>query len=144
VPSRDAVLSDLVGHDGAGDALWRRLGLSAEVLSTSVVVTPHLRAGWARPAGARRSPAGCASKGARRLPDWCRAGAVEERRGERSRTGRARGRAAQAVDGVPVPALERHAELSRTVEEHAFRYYVLARRRSPTPSTTPCCSSCAA
>jgi len=33
--------------------------------------------------------------------------------------------AAAAVDGVPVPALERHAELSRTVEEHAFRYYVL-------------------
>ena len=30
------------------------------------------------------------------------------------------------VDGVPVDALERHAELSRTVEDLAFRYYVLA------------------
>ena len=28
--------------------------------------------------------------------------------------------------GVPVPVLARHAELARTVEEHAFRYYVLA------------------
>jgi DNA ligase (NAD+) len=31
----------------------------------------------------------------------------------------------EVVDGVPVPARERHAELSRTLEEHAFRYYVL-------------------
>ena len=31
----------------------------------------------------------------------------------------------ELVEGVPVAALERHAELSRTVEEHAFRYYVL-------------------
>ena len=30
------------------------------------------------------------------------------------------------VEGVPVEALERHAELARTIEEHAFRYYVLA------------------
>jgi DNA ligase (NAD+) len=30
------------------------------------------------------------------------------------------------VDGVPVKARERHAELSRVIEEHAFRYYVLA------------------
>ena len=35
------------------------------------------------------------------------------------------------VDGVPVETLERHAELARTVEEHAFRYYVLA---APTTS----------
>jgi DNA ligase (NAD+) len=28
-------------------------------------------------------------------------------------------------DGVPVPAAERHAELSRTIEDHRFRYYVL-------------------
>ena len=31
----------------------------------------------------------------------------------------------EVVDGVPVAARERHAELSRTLEEHAFRYYVL-------------------
>ena len=31
----------------------------------------------------------------------------------------------QTVDGVPVAALERHAELSRELEDHAFRYYVL-------------------
>ena len=30
-------------------------------------------------------------------------------------------------DGVPVTAAERHAELSRVVEEHRFRYYVLDR-----------------
>ena len=30
------------------------------------------------------------------------------------------------VEGVPARARERHAELARTVEEHAFRYYVLA------------------
>ncbi|MCW2599893.1 MAG: ligase, NAD-dependent [Frankiales bacterium] len=30
------------------------------------------------------------------------------------------------VEGVPVKARERHAELARTIEEHAFRYYVLA------------------
>jgi DNA ligase (NAD+) len=30
------------------------------------------------------------------------------------------------VDGVPVEARERHAEVAQTVEEHAFRYYVLA------------------
>jgi DNA ligase (NAD+) len=31
----------------------------------------------------------------------------------------------EVVDGVPVEARERHAALSRTLEEHAFRYYVL-------------------
>ena len=31
----------------------------------------------------------------------------------------------EVVDGVPVAALERHAALARTLEEHAFRYYVL-------------------
>jgi DNA ligase (NAD+) len=31
----------------------------------------------------------------------------------------------EVVDGVPVEARERHAELSRSLEEHAFRYYVL-------------------
>jgi DNA ligase (NAD+) len=30
------------------------------------------------------------------------------------------------VDGLPVEALERAGELARTIEEHAFRYYVLA------------------
>ncbi len=30
------------------------------------------------------------------------------------------------IDGVPVEALERAAELARTIEDHAFRYYVLA------------------
>ena len=29
------------------------------------------------------------------------------------------------VDGVPVPDRERHAELCRVIDEHAFRYYVL-------------------
>ncbi|MCU1594827.1 MAG: ligA [Frankiales bacterium] len=32
----------------------------------------------------------------------------------------------QEVEGVPVAARERHAELSRTIEELAFRYYVLS------------------
>ncbi len=30
------------------------------------------------------------------------------------------------VDGVPVAALERHAEVAQVIEENAFRYYVLA------------------
>ena len=30
------------------------------------------------------------------------------------------------VDGIPVEIRGRHAEVARTVEEHAFRYYVLA------------------
>ena len=29
------------------------------------------------------------------------------------------------VDGVPVTARERHAELAQTIDEHAYRYYVL-------------------
>ncbi len=33
---------------------------------------------------------------------------------------------AGSVDGVPVPARERHGELSRTLEDLAFRYYVQA------------------
>jgi DNA ligase (NAD+) len=37
----------------------------------------------------------------------------------------------QLVDGVPADARERHGELSRTIDEHAFRYYVLD---SPTVS----------
>ena len=37
----------------------------------------------------------------------------------------AAGASEEVVDGVPVRARERHAELSRTLEEHAFRYYVL-------------------
>ncbi len=37
----------------------------------------------------------------------------------------------QVVDGVPADVRERHAELSRTLDEHAFRYYVLD---SPTVS----------
>ena len=31
----------------------------------------------------------------------------------------------EEVDGVPADVRERHAELSRTLDEHAFRYYVL-------------------
>ena len=31
----------------------------------------------------------------------------------------------ELVDGVPADVRERHAELSRTLDEHAFRYYVL-------------------
>ncbi len=34
---------------------------------------------------------------------------------------------ARKVEGVPVDVLARHAELSRTLDEHAFRYYVLDR-----------------
>ena len=37
----------------------------------------------------------------------------------------------ELVDGVPVDVRERHSELSRTLDEHAFRYYVLD---SPTVS----------
>ena len=44
------------------------------------------------------------------------------------------------VDGVPA-AREREAELARALDEHAFRYYVLTARPSPTPSTTPCSAS---
>ncbi|MCW2678763.1 MAG: ligase, NAD-dependent, partial [Frankiales bacterium] len=32
---------------------------------------------------------------------------------------------AEVVDGVPADVRERHAELSRTLDENAFRYYVL-------------------
>jgi DNA ligase (NAD+) len=31
----------------------------------------------------------------------------------------------RVVDGVPVDVRDRHSELSRTIDEHAFRYYVL-------------------
>jgi DNA ligase (NAD+) len=31
----------------------------------------------------------------------------------------------ELLDGVPVPARERHAELAKEIEDHAFRYYVL-------------------
>jgi DNA ligase (NAD+) len=31
----------------------------------------------------------------------------------------------ELVDGVPADVRERHAELSRTLDEHGFRYYVL-------------------
>jgi DNA ligase (NAD+) len=31
----------------------------------------------------------------------------------------------ELVDGVPIAARERHAELSKDIEDHAFRYYVL-------------------
>jgi DNA ligase (NAD+) len=34
---------------------------------------------------------------------------------------------AETVEGVPVVARERHAELSRELDEHAYRYYVLDR-----------------
>ena len=35
------------------------------------------------------------------------------------------GNVSQEVDGVPVDVRARHGELSRTLDEHAFRYYVL-------------------
>ena len=35
------------------------------------------------------------------------------------------GAGSEVVDGVPAAVRERHAALSRTLEEHAFRYYVL-------------------
>ena len=33
----------------------------------------------------------------------------------------------ELVDGVPIVARERHAELSKEIEDHAFRYYVLTK-----------------
>jgi len=68
VPSRDAVLSDVSATMAPAVALWRRLGLSAEVLSTSAVVTPTCGLSGASPAGARRALQACV-EGARRLPE---------------------------------------------------------------------------
>ena len=68
VPSRDAVLSDVSATMGPATALWRRLGLSGEALSTSVVVTPTCGLAGASAAGARRALQACV-EGARRLPE---------------------------------------------------------------------------
>jgi len=40
-------------------------------------------------------------------------------------TQKPRGAGSETVDGVPVRVRERHAELSRSLDENAFRYYVL-------------------
>jgi len=71
-------LSDLPATMVPATALWRRLGLSAEVLSTSVVVTPTCGLAGATPAGARRALEACV-EGARRLPDLVSGGSGEER-----------------------------------------------------------------
>ncbi len=60
-------------------ALWRRLGLSAEVLATSVVVTPTCGLAGASPAGARRALQACV-EGARRLPELVSGGSGEDDR----------------------------------------------------------------
>src|SRR5664279_2257058 len=70
----------------------------------------------------------------RRLPGT---GAGRDDRRARGRPGAGRGPGGRAmtqptsnptvaeVDGVPVTARERHAELAQTIDEHAYRYYVL-------------------
>ena len=68
VPARDAVLSDLSATMAPAAALWRRLGLSAEALSTAVVVTPTCGLAGATTAGARRALQACVEI-ARRLPE---------------------------------------------------------------------------
>ena len=77
VPSSDAVLSDLSATMAPATALWRRLGLSADVLSTSVVVTPTCGLAGASPAGARRALQACV-EGARRLPELVSGSSGEE------------------------------------------------------------------
>ncbi len=77
VPSRGAVLSDVSATMAPATALWRRLGLSAEVLSTSVVVTPTCGLAGMTPAGARRALQACV-EGARRLPELVSGGSAEE------------------------------------------------------------------
>ena len=79
VPSRDAVLSDLSATMGPVTALWRRLGLSADVLAASVVVTPTCGLAGASPAGARRALQACV-EGARRLPELVQGGSGEDER----------------------------------------------------------------
>jgi methionine synthase II (cobalamin-independent) len=79
VPSTDAVLSDLSATMTPATALWRRLGLSAELLSTSVVVTPTCGLAGASPAGARRALQACV-EGARRLPELVSDGNGEDER----------------------------------------------------------------
>ena len=79
VPATDAVLSDLSATMGPATALWRRLGLSAEALTTSVVVTPTCGLAGASPAGARRALQACV-EGARRLPELVQGGSGEDER----------------------------------------------------------------
>ena len=79
VPSRDAVLSDVSATMGPVTALWRRLGLSADVLAASVVVTPTCGLAGASPAGARRALQACV-EGARRLPELVQGGSGEDER----------------------------------------------------------------
>lgn len=77
VPSRDADLSDLSATMAPVTSLWRRLGLSAEVLATSVVVTPTCGLAGASPAFARRALQACV-EGARRLPELAPGGSGQE------------------------------------------------------------------
>ena len=79
VPSQDARLSDLSETMAPATALWRRLGLSAEVLATSVVVTPTCGLAGASPAFARRALQACV-EGARRLPELVSGGSGEDER----------------------------------------------------------------
>ena len=79
VPSRDARLSDLSATMAPATALWRRLGLSAEVLAASVVVTPTCGLAGASPAFARRALQACV-EGARRLPELVSGGSGEDER----------------------------------------------------------------
>ena len=79
VPSQDARLSDLSATMAPATALWRRLGLSAEVLATSVVVTPTCGLAGASPAFARRALQACV-EGARRLPELVSGGSGEDER----------------------------------------------------------------
>jgi len=79
VPAVDGVLSDLSATMAPVTALWRRLGLSAEVLATSVVVTPTCGLAGASTAGARRALQACV-EGARRLPELVHGPRGEDRR----------------------------------------------------------------
>jgi hypothetical protein len=68
VPSSGVVPSDLSAATAPITTLWRRLGLPAEDVSRSVVVTPTCGLAGASTAGARRALEACV-EAARRLPD---------------------------------------------------------------------------
>jgi hypothetical protein len=108
-----APLSDLAGHD---------------VARAGTVATARPAARGARPDGGGHADL----RDGRRHAGACPASAAGLRR-DRPTAGRGTGvtqsdsrpDSAQDVDGVPVDALERHGELSRGLDEDAFRYYVL-------------------
>jgi hypothetical protein len=141
--SLDATLLTPRDDDGLGEAVESGAGLLLGVVPAvdrrhrGAAVGPRghdgARAGTvatARPAarGARPHGRGDADlRDGRRLPGACPAGAAGLRRDRPTPGGGTgvTGTGQEVVDGVPVDALERHGELSRGLDEDAFRYYVL-------------------